>query len=230
MKRTLPLAVAFLGGLFMLLQYFTPHPGPARVYETFLNWSIIIGFFALCLGMISLWLTHLPKVVNQAPGWGYNAVTLIGFVVTAIFGLIWGKAQGTPLVWVYDNLLNPITSTMFALLAFFIASAAYRAFRARSTLSLILLISAVVVMLGRVPIGDSVLDKILGVFPEQLKISDLVDIKLRGVLGQISGWLLNYPNVAAKRAIVIGVGFGGIATALKIMLGIERSYLGGGDR
>lgn len=213
----------------MLLQYFSPHPGPARVYETFLNWSIIIGFFALGLGLISLWLQHLPKVLKQAPGWGYNAVTLLGFVGTALLGLIWGKDHG-PFIWVYNNLLNPITSTMFALLAFFIASAAYRAFRARSVLSLILLVAAVVVMLGRVPIGDSVLDKILSVFPEQLKISDFVDIKLRGVLAQLSQWLLNYPNVAAKRAVLIGVGFGGAATALKIVLGIERSYLGGGDR
>ena len=209
MKRQVPLAICFLTGLFFALQYFSPHPVLAFFYARLLNWQIVIGFFALGLGLISLWITHLPKVMRQQPGWGYNAVTLAGFVSMAAFGLIWGKAPGTPFIWMYNYLLNPITSTMFALLAFFIASAAYRAFRIRSILATILLVAAVIVMLGRVPLGD------------------LISF---GYFGKIANWLLNYPNLAAKRAVLIGVGFGQAAVGLKILLGIERSYLGGGDK
>jgi hypothetical protein len=206
MKRQIPLTVCFLAGLFFALQYFSPHPVPDFYSARLLKWTTIIGFFALGLGLISLWLTHLPKVMKQAPGWGYNAVALAGFMAMAVTGLIWGKDPGTPFIWLYNNMMNPITATMFALLAFFIASAAYRAFRIRSILATILLVAAVLVMLGRVPLGD------------------LISF---GYFGKIASWLLNYPNVAAKRAIVAGVGFGGAATALKILLGIERSYLGG---
>lgn len=215
MKRQIPLTVCFLAGILFLLQYFSPHPWPDYIAGRMLKWIIVIGFFALGLGLISLWITHLPKVIRQAPGWGYNAVTLTAFVSMVVFGLIWGKSPGTPFIWMYNNLMNPITATMFGLLAFFIASAAYRAFRVRSLLATILLGSAIIVMLGRVPIGDYFLDMILAPFG------------IQGALGATANWLLNYPNLAAKRALNVGIGFGQAAIALKILLGIERSYLGG---
>jgi hypothetical protein len=214
MKRQLPLIVCCVFGIFFLLQYFSPHPLPNYLAERMLKWIIVIGFFALGIGVISFWITHLPKVTKQAPGWGYNAVALAGFVGMVAIGLFTGKS-GKPFLWMYNNLMNPITSTMFGLLAFFIASAAYRAFRVRSLLATILLVSAVIVMMGRVPIGDFFLDKVVSVFG------------VHGVLGGTANWLLNYPNVAAKRALNVGIGFGQAAIALKILLGIERSYLGG---
>jgi hypothetical protein len=40
---------------------------------------------------------------------------------------------------------------------------------------------------------------------------------------------MDYPNSAAKRSIIIGVALGGLATGIKILTGIERPYLGGGE-
>jgi hypothetical protein len=95
--------------------------------------------------------------------------------------------------------------TMFALLAFYIASAAFRAFRIRSFDASLLAVAAVLVMLGRVPIGTVIWDE----------------------LPRVADWIMNIPNNAAKRAILIGAALGAIATGLKVILGLERNYLGG---
>jgi FG-GAP-like repeat len=103
----------------------------------------------------------------------------------------------------FFNIMIPIQATMFSLLAFYIASAAYRAFRARSVLATILLMAALIIMIRFVPLGP---------------LSDGVSA--------LSAWLLKVPNMAAKRAIFIGVGLGMVATAIKVILGIERTYMG----
>jgi hypothetical protein len=125
----------------------------------------------------------------------------------------WQIEQGTGLMVIYTYIQIPMGATMFSLLAFFIASAAFRAFKARSLTAVLLLVTAFVVMLGRVPIGELLTRRL----PEIFHLTNIVE------------WILKYPNMAAQRGILMGIGLGIIATALKIILGIERGYLGGGD-
>ncbi|MGQ9661852.1 MAG: hypothetical protein ACUVWX_05865 [Kiritimatiellia bacterium] len=107
--------------------------------------------------------------------------------------------------WLYEAVQRPASATQYSLLGFFICSAAYRTFRAKTPLAAVLLVSALIVMLGQVPISALLWDKI----------------------PVLSGWLLDIPNMAVKRAILFGICVGSVGTSLRVMFGIERSYMGG---
>ena len=100
---------------------------------------------------------------------------------------------------------------MYALLAFFVASASYRAFRARNLEATLLLLAAFLVMLGRVPIGDLLTTWL----PDGYRLADWAN------------WIMQMPNTAGQRAIMIGIALGMVSTSLRIILGLERAYLGG---
>ena len=69
----------------------------------------------------------------------------------------WGahiSTEGGLFKWMFDNIFTPLSATMFALLAFYVASASYRAFRARNFEATLLLLAGIIIMLGRVPVGS----------------------------------------------------------------------------
>lgn len=214
LKRTIPLIIAFTMGVMMSLQYYVPHELSQSLLKIVTRWGITIAGFAVFIGAYSLFHLHSTKIKRKLPGWGYSIFVFFGAGLTIILGLYNGgegfwadKQEGTMFDWMYFNVQVPAGATMFSILAFFMASAAYRTFRARTSEATILLIAAVIVMLGRVPVGGLIWE----------------------YLPPISDWIMSVPNMAAKRGILIGVSIGAIATSLKIIFGIERAYLGGGD-
>ena len=199
-----PLVLTFLVGATLIALTFIPHFRAQAVNAEILEWATIVYAFALILGSISLWSTHYRKVKHRAEGWPYSLVTMVTLVTVTVLGVMIGTRDGTPVYAIYQTVNAPLASTMFALLAFFIASAAFRAFRARNVEATLLLTTAILMMIGRVSIGEYLWPG----FPA------------------FTEWLLDVPNLAAKRAVAIGVGLGAVSTALKIILGIERGYLG----
>jgi hypothetical protein len=134
------------------------------------------------------------------------------------------EEQGSPIWWTYNYLYQPLQATMFALLSFFIASAAFRAFRAKNTEATILLVTAFIVLLGRTYAGSFLTDAVTT--GESLNLG-LVDIPLDGLrLDKLTSTIMNVFNLAGIRAITIGIAMGIVSTSLKVLLGIDRSYLG----
>jgi hypothetical protein len=207
MKRQIPLIIVMTLGFVFAAHTFIPNKISVDFYDWWVSWSKAIAPFGVVLGIMSLFMVHGTKISRKIPGWQYSVLTLAALIFTAVTGFIWGTNEGSPYMWLFKNVQMPMSATMFSLLAFYIASAAYKAFRARSAEATVLLVAAIIVMLGQVPLGQMISKWI----PET------------------ATWILNVPNLAAKRGIMTGVGLGMTAVSLKIILGIERTYLGGGD-
>ena len=216
MKRELPLLITAVIGLFMILSFFVPHQ-LISVPADFLQQSVIIVLaFSYFLGGANLLRINADVISKRGPGWPYKIVLIAALLATVTLGAVEGRGflnPGMKTKWIYDWLYSPMQSTMFSLLAFFIASAAFRAFRIRTLEAGLLAVAALIVMLGRVPLGNL----FTAWLPEGARLQ------------AIQEWIMEVPQNAAKRAILIGAALGVMATGLRVILGIERSYLSGED-
>jgi lysylphosphatidylglycerol synthetase-like protein (DUF2156 family) len=205
MRRQLPIFIVFVTGLIMVLQFFSPHPISEFIFTYANDFVIVIGILALPIGIFSLLRNTVAKLQSDPKERIFSLATIAGFLIMVLTGLKRESMDsGTLFMNVFQHALVPAQATLFSMLAFYIASAAYRAFRVRTVLAGILLVTAFVVMLRLIPL------------PEPLASWNSAIVR----------WILAVPNMAAKRAIIIGVALGAISYSMKILLGIERSYMG----
>jgi len=211
-KRQVPLLITMIAGLFCLIGFFVPHPAIRTWYDDIQQWVIVIVGATYVLGVANLLRVNLKQASERARDWPYKIVLLLGIAGTSIVGFSEGTHYLDPtskFTWIYNTFYSAMSATMFALLAFYIASAAFRAFRIRTIDAGLLAIAALIVMIGRVPIGQFLTKNLPE--PWQLPVW--------------ASWLLEWPQNAAKRGIAIGAGLGVMATGLRIILGIERNYM-----
>ena len=164
-KRQLPIVIVIVVGFLSLGGHFINNaPLKNFIDNDATQWYDIIAGFAVFLGSLNLLKLHLTRVSRKTKNWQYSIFSVLGFSVMVIFGFVyhgsdvdWGKhldAKDSYFYWMYWYIYQPLSTTMFALLAFFVASASYRAFRIRNYEATLLLISGIILMLGRVPIGS----------------------------------------------------------------------------
>jgi hypothetical protein len=169
--------------------------------------SILTASFAI--GIINLTRAHVSNVRKRRPVWKYSLVLLATMYFMALASIIASHFSLDPQskvipksvfaffspIWqfLYYNILVSINATLFSLLAFFIASAAYRAFKARSLETSIMLAAGLLVIIGQAPISSLV-------WPG---------------FGAIRDWIMTYPNTAGQRGILIGAALGILAFSVR---------------
>lgn len=224
MKRTIPLLITFFVGLSLIIAMFIPHDPFHGLDSRFSIFYDVIAVFAFILGGGNLLKVHLNKIQNKRRDWKYSIITICGFGLMLGAGLLkigvqggWSgdyQGDGSLFKYLYDATFQPLQATMFSLLAFFVASASYRAFRAKTREATILLIAAFIILLRPTPLGYYMTFWL----PEPLRFLHIPNL---------STWVMRVPNMAGQRAIMIGIALGIVSTSLRLILGIERSYLGG---
>ena len=175
--------------------------GLEPVQKTLDDWYNVVAGFITFVGVISLTQVHGRHVVRQHGGWIYSAILLVVLYGYIIIGLA-GGPKGEAFNLIYNNILTPILMTIFSTLTFWIGSAAYRAFRAKTFDSAILLAAAIIVRspcyAGRRHFAGA---------------------------AQAAGWIVSVPTLAGMRAIEMGA-ISGIVLALRMITGLERNFMG----
>jgi len=216
LKRELPLFLTAVIGIFMILSFFVPHQLVSVPADFLQQCAVIMVAFGYVLGGANVLRVNFDGIYKQKPGWIYKIVLVVSLLATVVVGAVEGPGflnPGTRSKWIYDNIYSNMSATMFALLAFFIASAAFRAFRIRTAEAGLLAVAALIVMLGRVPLSNALTPWL----PEWARLQ------------AVQEWIMEFPQNAAKRAILMGAALGVMATGLRVILGLERSYLSGED-
>jgi hypothetical protein len=224
----------FIGGLYYFLEFFWPtHKTGPMAGENFLtpyqdivaNISSVLFAFSIGLGIISLLQFHGRSIGRRRAGWGNSVAFLVSFVAMAVFGLldayapflaIFGRDVRAHDVYsfLFNGGLNNLDAAMFSIIAFYIASASYRAFRIRSLESTLLMASALVVMLGSVTFGTALTNWIAPHAPDSFAANFRIE--------RIANWLLTVVNASAQRGILFGLTVGGLAVSLRYWLSLER--------
>jgi len=197
--------IIFSMGFFYAIVYYIAVPGIVdlqAVADQLLAYVTAVLTAAFAIGVINLTRVHVNNIKRKRATWRYSVILIICLYAMAILSMIASPfaldpkaavipasviAFSTP-IWefLYYKILVNINSSIYSLLAFFIASAAYRAFKARSVESTILLAAGLLVVLGQAPV---------------------VDLVWPG-FGAIRNWVLAFPNVAGQRGILIGAALG----------------------
>lgn len=207
--------VIFSTGFFYAFTYYVKVSEPVDLQAIADNslaylTAMIITVFAI--GIINLTRIHYRNIKLKRPDWKFSVVLLGSLYGMAIFSIISSPysldPQGIVIppslinailpIWnfLYYDILTTINTSIFSLLAFFIASAAYRAFKLRTVESTVLLVAGLLVIVGEAPISDLI-------WPG---------------FSAIHNWIMLVPNTAGQRGILIGAALSMIAFSVRKMI------------
>jgi len=197
--------MAAFSGIMVIADYFLVLPASlSSLAKNVVTWGLITANFAFVLGLVNMARLHARNILKRVPGqWYFSAVLLVALIVMMGIGIVLGQADPN-YSWLFQNGLLPLEGTMYASLGFFIASGAFRAFKARGVDATILIGAAIVVMLTNAPVGEIIWSG----FPI------------------IGNWVMRVPVTAGMRGIIIGVAVGSLVYALRVITGKEARYAG----
>ena len=206
-SREIPIIITMIVGVITLFSYYLAIPQLELLSDVFVESSVIIAAFALAfVGPINILRFHSGVISRRDKGrWPFSVWMLFIMSVTMIMGIFEKPfAAGALYLQWYQMTIMPLNATFQSLTGFYITAVAYRTFKLRNIETSVLLIASVLVMLKNAAIGAVIWSGFV----------------------TIGTWIMDVPNTAGFRGIIISTGVGIIAYAVRILIGYERGHLG----
>jgi len=201
-KRQIPIFLTGLVGAVMLAEYYLPLVPAVTVATEIQRWAVILSAFAIFTSTFQLLKFHGKKIVGRAPGQWYISGWMIAILLFMVAIGVAYSVRHPAYVWLFNNIYYTLSASTNSLMGFFIASAAYRAFKARTIEGSILLVSAILVAFTNVPIG----------------------ILMWRDFPVIGNWIRDVVNTATFRGILIGAAIGTVILGIRRLLGKSGGY------
>ncbi len=213
-KRLIATLIAGAAGLIVLIDFAGAVSVVDLAARALVNWAALIATMALVVGLLSVAMSHLVRVLRRAPDWGYSLVLLIAMLLVIVSGTIVGIVPGKyvpfpqnlaeqPILDLFRAVYQPLAGSFLALLTFFSLSAALRALRRRTIDALVIMITAILVLL-------------LAALPQAQALPLLGD----GVRA-----ISDYVVLAGARGLLIGAALGAVVAGIRVLLGFDQPYL-----
>ncbi len=203
MRQRLPSYIVSVTGIILVAERFLQITWLSALASELKNWGVILGAASIVLGIANLVVVNLHSLRSRRTDMISTGMLFVALAAVGVIGM--AKGTGSPLYQkIYTNTYVPMATTVFSMKIFYMLSAAYRSFVAKRAEALVMLLVSMVTLVTVVSVGESIL-------PAAPKILD---------------WLQTVPNVAGQRGILIGAALGSFATALRTLIGYERTNVG----
>jgi len=212
-KRLIAVLITGVSGLIVLLDFAGSSVIVAVVARALVGWAALITAIALLIGILNVAWSHVQRVRQRSPDWGYSLVLLAGMLLVIVMGILFplpGRAgvvlprslAEQPIHLIFTMFYEPIASSLLALLAFFSLSAALRALGRRRPDSIVIVVVALVVLVTQLP----------------------PIYTLPGV-ATVAEWMNDYVALAGARGLLIGTAIGALVASVRVLLGFDLPYL-----
>ena len=211
--RSLLAVIAVSAGLITVLSLVVDNERLRLVRGVFVEWTVVIVSFAILLGVLNVLRVHAQRIHSRQET-GYSVIIVLAFLVVFIPGIMPADAvpeylrtlvgpQGAIVDFGFRYIQRPLQATLFSLMAFFAATAAWRAFRTRSVASLVMFVACLVVLLGSI----------------RLDVGQGWELVV-----ETRDWVMNVPVLAGARGILLGIALGTVVAGVRLLVGLERPY------
>lgn len=201
-STSLTLGITFFCFILIALDRSGVVPLLHGLVTTLYAWLLLLASFALLLGIGHLLFIHLRRIQYGRPDWTYSLFLVIACSAVFVAGLLQPSGVNSPTVeWIFDTLIAPGQATLYALIFFFMAAAAYHYLRVTHPAGRWMLAGALLVLVAQMPASANLLPNAYGVWV---------------------AWLVQVPVMATVRGAILGSTLALLFFGLRFLLGRSR--------